>query len=100
MRRADTEAMRNLDEIIFTAQALKQRYLTVIDVADAVQLNSGWSTDGVSTSTISDPTASIALSDQRMAKQSGVTTIRRNLRSSSDLMRGAAITAGIILEAG
>ena len=97
MKRIDGETMRAIDQAIFAAQALKQRYLLAVDVCDDIPLPSAWNADSVQTHETSDPTADIALSRTRMANQSSLNLTRKNCRSAAELLHAATVHVGIIL---
>ena len=98
MNRTDGDAMRDIDRVIFSAQALKQQYLLAVDVANHVKLPSGWSSEPVTTSGINDPTANIALSSRRQIAQKRLAHVRKEIRAAATGLESAAITAGLIIE--
>jgi hypothetical protein len=98
MNRTDGDAMRHIDRIIFNAQALKQQYLQAVEVANHVPLPSGWSTERVATSGVSDPTAAIALSARRQIAQKRLAHVRKEVRAAALGLESAAITTGLIIE--
>ena len=100
MNRVDGDTMRHIDRIIFNAQALKQQYLAAVETANHIPSPSGWATEQVSTSGISDPTADIALSPRRQLQQKRLAHIRKEVRAAALGLESASVTTGMVIEQG
>jgi len=94
MRRADEATLLALDDIVSIATELKTLYPLAVSVADDVTVSRSRG-DGVavSTSTISDPTASAALDGRRARRQHRVKRSRREIRAAMTSLRAAVAAA-------
>jgi hypothetical protein len=98
VNRLDGDTMRNIDRIIFNAQALKQHYLMSVEMANHIPTPAAWATEQVTNGAISDPTADIALSSRRQLAQRRLAHVRKEIRAASLGLESASVTTGLIIE--
>ena len=94
MRRADEHTLATLDDIVALATELMRLYPVAVVVADDITVSRGRG-DGVavSTSTISDPTASADLDGRRARRQHRVKRSRKEIRAAATSLRSAVSSA-------